>query len=92
MSKAIYQGGRVVAVADGTVVFALGERTDPRPRREDQAEVEAALAAHFGRPVPLRLIDGVAGRRRPAAGPPAGRDRRRPRRPTRSTSSSTCPS
>jgi DNA polymerase-3 subunit gamma/tau len=57
MSKAIYQGGRVVAIADGAVVFALGNA--PTRERADKVrpEVEAALAAHFGQPMPLRLIE-----------------------------------
>jgi DNA polymerase-3 subunit gamma/tau len=57
MAKAIYQGGRVVAVADGSVVFALGNAPTRDRAEKMRAEVEAALATHFGRPVPLRLIE-----------------------------------
>jgi hypothetical protein len=57
MSKAIYQGGRVVAVADGSVVFALGNGPTRDRAEKMRPEVEAALATHFGRPVPLRLIE-----------------------------------
>jgi DNA polymerase-3 subunit gamma/tau len=57
MSKAIYQGGRVVAVADGSVVFALGNGPTRDRAEKMRSEVEAALASHFGRPVPLRLIE-----------------------------------
>ncbi len=68
-SRAFFGAGRFVAVTDGVAVFALpnaphAERCEPR-----RAEVEAALAAHFGRPVPLRLtVDDD---------PPAGGDAQR---------------
>ena len=53
--RARFSAGRFVEVADGAAVFAL-----PNPAHRDQcaplrAEVEQILAAHFGRPVPLRL-------------------------------------
>jgi hypothetical protein len=57
MSKAIYQGGRFVAVADGTAVFALGNAPTRDQAEKRRTEVEAALAQHFGHPVPLRLVD-----------------------------------
>jgi DNA polymerase-3 subunit gamma/tau len=57
MSKAIFQGGRVVAVADGSVVFALGNGPTRDRAEKMRPEVETALATHFGRPVPLRLIE-----------------------------------
>jgi hypothetical protein len=57
MSKAIFQGGRVVAVADGSVVFALGNGPTRDRAEKVRPEVETALASHFGRPVPLRLIE-----------------------------------
>jgi hypothetical protein len=57
MSKAIYQGGRVVTVADGSVVFALGNGPTRDRAEKMRPEVETALANHFGRPVPLRLIE-----------------------------------
>ena len=57
MSKAIYSGGRFVAVTDRGAVFAL-DNAPTRDRAEKyRADVEAALAAHLGSPVTLILID-----------------------------------
>ena len=58
-AKALFGAGRFVSVEDGTAVFSL-----PNPAHRDrcvacQPEVEQALAAHFGRPVPLRLVAEV---------------------------------
>lgn len=64
--RARYSGGRFVGVANGRAQFALPNEVH-RGRCEDmRADVEAALAAHFGRPVPLELIVEGAG-----AAPPA---------------------
>lgn len=55
-AKARFAAGRFVDVADGAAVFALPNDVH-RARCEDvRAEVEKALAAHFGRAVPLRLV------------------------------------
>ena len=56
IAKAIYTGGRFVAVTDGAAVFAL-ENAPTRDRAEKhRLAVEGLLADHFGRPVPIRLI------------------------------------
>jgi hypothetical protein len=60
-TRALYAAGRFTAVEDGHAVFAL-----PDPNHRDQcaatqADVEAALASHFGRPVPLKLITDTGG-------------------------------
>ncbi|MGH9165250.1 MAG: hypothetical protein ACRDZW_07060, partial [Acidimicrobiales bacterium] len=55
-AKARFGSGRFAAVEDGQALFALpNEHFLPRCR-EVQGEVEAALAAHFGVPVRLRLV------------------------------------
>ncbi|HVF33673.1 MAG TPA: hypothetical protein VM933_11610, partial [Acidimicrobiales bacterium] len=64
-TRALYASGRFLAVEDGRAVFALPDPAHRDQCRPLQADVEAALAAHFGRPVPLRLVaDGgpVGGR------------------------------
>jgi hypothetical protein len=55
--------GRFVAVEGGAAVFALPDKGLLSRARPVQAEAEAALAAAFGRPVPLHLIvdDGGVG-------------------------------
>jgi DNA polymerase-3 subunit gamma/tau len=65
-AKALYSAGRYVSVEDGAAVFALPNAAH-RDRCQDVCPiVEKALAAHFGVPVPLRLVvdDGA-----PAADP-----------------------
>jgi DNA polymerase-3 subunit gamma/tau len=57
MAKAIYQGGRVVAVDGDRVVIALGNAPTRDRAEKLRPDVEAALAAHFGRPVPLHLVE-----------------------------------
>jgi DNA polymerase-3 subunit gamma/tau len=56
MAKALFLPGRFVGEEDGRVAFAVAN--DPHRKRAEpfRAEVEAALAAHFGRPVPLTLV------------------------------------
>ncbi len=62
LTKAMYAIGRFLAVEGEQAVFALPNEVHRQKCAQKQAEVEAALAAHFGRPVPLRLVvDGVAG-------------------------------
>lgn len=66
-AKALFAVGRFVAIDNGRAVFAL-----PNPAHRDQClpvqrDVEAALAAHFGRPVPLTLTADADA----AAAPPA---------------------
>jgi hypothetical protein len=47
--------GRFTDVLDGAAVFALEDQNFKNRAEKYQADVEAALAAHFGRPVPLQL-------------------------------------
>ena len=57
VAKAIYTGGRFVSVDDGTAVFALANAPTRDRAERVRSEVEAALAAQFGRAVPLRLVE-----------------------------------
>jgi hypothetical protein len=52
----MFGGGRFVAVADGAAVFALPNAIHRSRCEEHRGRVEEALAAHFGRPVPLTLV------------------------------------
>lgn len=54
-TKAIYANGRFAAVVDGAAVFAFENRPTLNHAERRRDEVEAALSAHFGRRVPLRL-------------------------------------
>jgi DNA polymerase-3 subunit gamma/tau len=56
MAKALFLPGRFVGEEDGRMAFAVAN--DPHRKRAEpyRAEVEATLAAHFGRPVPLTLV------------------------------------
>ncbi|MDQ3147965.1 MAG: hypothetical protein M3R01_13740, partial [Actinomycetota bacterium] len=54
-AKGLYAGGRFVEV-DGVVAFALPSEALQRKAEVMRTEVEAALAAHFGRAVPIRVI------------------------------------
>ena len=57
VAKAIYTNGHFVAVTDRGAVLAL-ENGPTRDRAEkSRPDAEAALAAHFGRAVPLIVID-----------------------------------
>jgi DNA polymerase-3 subunit gamma/tau len=55
-AKARFKLGRFVATEDGGAVFALPNRMHRERCEECRGEVEAALRAHFGMPVPLRLV------------------------------------
>jgi DNA polymerase III subunit gamma/tau len=55
-AKAFFSAGRFVSVGDGVAVFALPNRPHAEKCERCRPEVEAALAAHFGRPVPVRLV------------------------------------
>jgi DNA polymerase-3 subunit gamma/tau len=89
-AKALFQAGRFVHVEEGRAVYGLPNETH-RTRCEDmRAEVEAALAGHFGRPIPLALVvepgadapsDRVTSRQgssAPSASPRDGSPGRRP--------------
>jgi DNA polymerase-3 subunit gamma/tau len=81
VAKAIYTAGRFVEVRDDAAVFALANAATRDRAERVRADVEAALAQQFGRPVPLVLVDETdpagtgagapaARRARPAAPPP----------------------
>ena len=57
VAKAIYSAGRFVSVDGGTAVFALANAPTRDRAEKVRADVEAALATQFGRPIPLRLVD-----------------------------------
>ncbi len=60
-SRARFSGGHWVEVVDGVAVFGLPNEPHAVRCEECRSEVEAALAAHFGAPVPIRLVvDGSA--------------------------------
>ncbi len=61
-AKALYQAGRFVGVAGERAVFGLPNDIHRQRCEEVRTDVEAALADHFGRPVPLALVvdDGSA--------------------------------
>ena len=54
-AKVRFGGGHFVGVDDASATFALPNPVHRDRCEECRAEVEQALAAHFGRPVPLRL-------------------------------------
>lgn len=71
VAKAIFTAGQFVGVTDTAAVFAL-ENAPTRDRAEkSRPDVEAALAAHFGGPVPLLLIDKADSAKYGGAAPPS---------------------
>ncbi|HEX9681902.1 MAG TPA: DNA polymerase III subunit gamma/tau [Acidimicrobiales bacterium] len=56
-AKSRFKAGRFVDVADGRARFALPNAMHVRKCEEVRPEAEAALAAHFGTPIPLELVD-----------------------------------
>ncbi|MDQ3643748.1 MAG: hypothetical protein M3450_20335, partial [Actinomycetota bacterium] len=68
-AKSRFRVGRFVSSDGGTATFALPNAIHRDRCEEVRVDVEQALAAHFGRPVPLRLVteDQPAS---PAAAPP----------------------
>jgi len=60
IASAMYRTGRFVAISDAGAQYAL-PGTVTRDRCElHRADVEKALAAHFGRAIPLKLVvDGA---------------------------------
>lgn len=69
-TKGIFREGQITEVDDGTAVLLLPKGPPSELLEQRRPEVEAALAAHFGRPVGLRLV--VGGSEGPAApGTPA---------------------
>ena len=55
-TKAFFAGGRFLEVSGGAAVFGLPNAPHMQRCEKGRADVEAALSAHFGRPVPLRLV------------------------------------
>jgi len=51
-----WSSGRFVEVVDGTAHYGLPNQVTCDRCEEGRPEVEAALAARFGRPVPVRLV------------------------------------
>ena len=73
-TKAFYAAGRFLDVAEGAAVFGLPNAPHMQRCEKGRPDVEAALSAHFGRPVPLRLAvdpDGGAAVPAPSSGPEA---------------------
>jgi len=56
MVKALFAAGRFVSADEDGAVLALPTAPHRQKCEERHKEVEAALSAHFGRPVPLRLV------------------------------------
>jgi DNA polymerase-3 subunit gamma/tau len=77
-TKAIFSTGRFVEGDGRAAVFALANAPTRDHCEKKRGDVEAALAAHFGRPVPLRLVtDGEMAGASPegsSANAPAARD------------------
>ncbi len=74
-ARARYAAGRFTAVEDGHAVFALPNAIHTSRCEEYRAHVEDAMAAHFGRPVPLQLtVDPGSSAPPVVAGSPAPAD------------------
>jgi hypothetical protein len=59
--KVYLSSGRFVGVDDVGAIYAVPDRGLLTRAEANRPEVEAALTAHFGRPVPLRLVLDEAG-------------------------------
>lgn len=68
-ARARFSGGRFLEVNDGVAVFVVPNDVHAARCREVKGDVEAALAAHFGVAVPLKLAADPVG---PPGGPPEG--------------------
>lgn len=81
-TKAIFSTGRFVE-GDGTAaVFALANKPTRDHCEKKRPEVEKALATHFGRPIPLKLVtDAEVGDQPPEERPARGGGRSMPARP-----------
>jgi hypothetical protein len=55
-ARSRFAAGRFMSVEDGHALFGLPNSMHRKRCEELKADVEAALSAHFGRPVPLRLV------------------------------------
>ncbi len=71
VARGRFERGRFVSVDDRGAIFALPTDAMRAMCEARRAEVEAALAGHFGRPVPLRLtVDESAAAQLPDGGAP----------------------
>ncbi len=59
VARSRFSTGHFVDVADGAAVLALPNEIMQRKCEERRPELEAALEAHFGRPIPVRLVVDV---------------------------------
>jgi hypothetical protein len=55
-AKSRFSPGRFLSVDTDAVVFGLPNKIHAAKCEEVRLEVEGALAAHFGRPTPLRIV------------------------------------
>ena len=61
-TKGMFTSGRLVGVEENRVVYAFASDALRDMAEAARPELESALAAHFGGPVPVRLdVDGAAG-------------------------------
>ena len=67
-AKSRFSSGRFLEVEPNAVVFGLPNKIHAAKCEEVRPEVEAALAAHFGKPTPLRIVVDTA------APPPSSRE------------------
>jgi hypothetical protein len=75
VARSRFSTGRFQDVADGAAVLALPSTIMRDLCEERRPELEGALEAHFGRPVPVRLVvDAGTGAVEPAAGAPPDGD------------------
>jgi hypothetical protein len=68
--RSVYRTGRWLAVDGGDAVFAFDHPQFLQRGADRRADVEAALASHFGAPVGLRLVLAGAGAPPPGSPPP----------------------
>jgi DNA polymerase III subunit gamma/tau len=68
-ARSRFASGRFLAVSDGAAVFAVPDKHLLGRCEETRADAEAALAARFGRPVPLRLVLDPGGAPQDGTGP-----------------------
>jgi hypothetical protein len=55
-ARSRFSSGRFLGVDDGVAIFAVPDKHLMSRCEETRVDAEAALAARFGRPVPLRLV------------------------------------
>jgi DNA polymerase III subunit gamma/tau len=72
-TRGMFHDGRFEASDGGSTVLAVPKGPPLAELEKRRPEVEAALAAHFGRPVPIRVVLGTDAPAAPA-GEPAGSD------------------